>query len=199
MCCIFFNLLSHPDVLRKLQKEIDQYFPDGVDPIDFVLQAQMPYLDAVIKETMRLEPPAPMGSNRTPTPGGPGGWCGDHFMPEGTSIYLHLYSLHRNPAYFSPRTEEFWPERWLESEKQKGDPGFRLETYAFIPFSFGPTGCAGKNLAYLEMRFIVCQILKRFDISFMRGWDPKEWENKVADFVLLERGHLWVDIKARNA
>jgi cytochrome P450 len=126
----------------------------------------------------------------------------DSFISEGTNITLHSYSLLRDPRYFSPYPEDFWPDRWLAPECRKSlndvnkplDANIKvvLESQAFIPFSVGPRVCVGKNLAMNELRVVVASMVQRFDMKFADGYDPAQWTNELKDFFVLEKGPLSV-------
>jgi cytochrome P450 len=70
---------------------------------------------------------------------------------------------------------------------------------AFIPFSFGPANCVGKNLAYQEMRMVVCMLMQKFDMRFEDGFDVKSWEVNMQDYFLTTKGQLPVILTTRNA
>jgi cytochrome P450 len=63
-------------------------------------------------------------------------------------------------------------------------------TAAFIPFSSGPTNCAGKNLAYLEMRMAVAMIVQKFDATFEEGYNPETWYTDMLDYFVTMKGVL---------
>ena len=102
--------------------------------------------------------------------------CNVQVVPEQTQLSLHTYSIHRDARYFHT-PEAFLPERWLS----KGAPAGEHNTAAFIPFSYGPAGCVGKNLALMEMRMLVCWVLRRFRFSKAPGFEYEEWEEKIQD------------------
>lgn len=100
------------------------------------------------------------------------------FVPEGTEIYVPPYVLQRDPKNFSPRAEEFWPDRWLQktnSGSLKEDPSFVLNAAALIPFSHGPGMCVAKNLARQEMKMLVCLVLTRYDVQTVEGFNKDEF------------------------
>ncbi|KIM75269.1 hypothetical protein PILCRDRAFT_679651 [Piloderma croceum F 1598] len=95
------------------------------------------------------------------------------FIPEGKQVINHTYSLQRNPRYFSPCPDSFWPDRWLpEQDRHKipSDERFILDLIAFNSFSYGPANCVGKNLALLEMRAITCFIVQKFKFKAKEGF-----------------------------
>ena len=90
-------------------------------------------------------------------------------LPPGTEVSVSLYSLHHNEDAF-PDAFKFKPERWIPDEKA-GITIADIATYscAFVPFSTGPRGCPGKNLAYLEMSIVMAKIPFLADIQAAEG------------------------------
>jgi cytochrome P450 len=119
------------------------------------------------------------------------------FLPEGTGITVTPYCLHRDPRYFSPRPDEFWPERWLMGKTTERD--FILDLRAFIPFSYGPANCVGKSLAMLELRYVVTMLVRQFDASFQPGFKLETCENGLGDKFILSGGSLPVIISPRTS
>ena len=68
---------------------------------------------------------------------------------------------------------------------------------AFIPFSFGPANCVGKNLAMMELRGVTCAFMHRFDLTQAKGFDLDTWEPSLLDYGVTTRGQLWVQLKLR--
>ncbi|KAH8830807.1 cytochrome P450 [Flagelloscypha sp. PMI_526] len=163
---LFFLLLQHPEALRKLQNEIHAL--DG-EILTAARLASLPYLNACINETLRLFPSVPIQLSRTPVPGSPMTIAG-RYVPEGTTVYVSPMLLGRDPRYFSPYTDTFWPERWLN---RSSDLSSVHKTQAFFPFATGATGCVGKQLAYRVMRLVVAQLIQNFDFSLVEGCGRK--------------------------
>ena len=73
---------------------------------------------------------------------------------------------------------------------------------AFIPFSFGPANCAGKNLAMLEMRCVICALMQKFDMKFgVNGNDrdnSETWDEGLNDYFMFQVGKLMVRLTRRN-
>lgn len=117
------------------------------------------------------------------------------------------YTIHRDPANFSPYPDDFIPERWLHShgnekpsanaEKKRSTPQFFNSPNAFMPFSVGPANCAGKNLAMAEMRAVVTALVHRFDFRLADGYDSAEFRKNLRDFFIVQVGRLPVVVTER--
>lgn len=149
------------------------------------------------------------------------------WIPEGTAIVVAPYVLHRQLAYFAPDPDTFWPERWLHASSVKRTPkqfaaatdltantdvseaesassdaqstngDVRMNAAAFIPFSYGPANCAGRNLALVEMRMVVALLVQRFDMKFAAGYDPGSWNKAIKDWFVVKVGELPVTLTPR--
>ena len=114
-------------------------------------------------------------------------------IPEETQVALHTYSIQRDPRNFhSPDT--FLPERWFTT----GAPDGEHNTAAFFPFSYGPANCAGKNLALLEMRMLLCWVIRRFQFFKAPGVNYEEWEGRILDWFVVHQDPLLMSISPRE-
>ncbi|TFK52869.1 cytochrome P450 [Heliocybe sulcata] len=151
---IFFLLTTHPEELRLLQQELDPLPP--IDEISHSSLKNLPVLDGIINEALRLYPPVLSGLQRmTPKEGAV---IAGRFIPGDTVVATPTYVLHRDPRCF-PRPDEFIPQRW------SSEPELALRKDAFNPFSTGTFACVGKQLAMLELRTVVYMMVKSFDMS----------------------------------
>ncbi|KZP23056.1 cytochrome P450 [Athelia psychrophila] len=209
MSSLFWFLMCNPTVYNRLQNEIDSAFPPGENALDPSKHVHMNYLNAVINESLRLLPPVLSGSQRIVEKGGGAATFGSHIIPEGTAVFSHFYSVFRDPRFFSPLPDTFWPDRWL-SEGERTSPfsptikgpaniNVVLDRTAFTPFSFGPSNCVGKNLAIQEMRMVVCLMLQSFDMRFAEGYDVQRWEKDLEDRLITHVGKLPVVLTARKS
>jgi cytochrome P450 len=130
-----FYLAQNSQVLKKVTAEVRTKFPTFED-LHLEPLAQCKYLEAVLKEALRLYPPVPIGLPRS-VPGG-GAVIGGHFVPEGTRIQIPQLTSYRIKSRWV-NGESFVPERWLGDERYARD-----EKGAWEPFSIGPRGCLGK-------------------------------------------------------
>ncbi|KAF9565398.1 cytochrome P450 [Agrocybe pediades] len=200
--CYF--LMAHPTAYKRLQEEVDEM---GDNLYDATTQARMPYLNAAINEALRLLPPILNGSQRKLEVGSGGRMIGSHFLPEDNSAFVPTYTIQRDPRNFSPLSDSFLPERWLPAEQREAlepkifsNPNDYIHNLtAFLPFSVGPENCAGKNLAYLEMRMAMCTIISRLDMKFADGYDPKDWFVDMMDFFVTKKGVLPTNITPRKS
>ncbi|TEB33679.1 cytochrome P450 [Coprinellus micaceus] len=162
LTAILCFLLSERRAYNALKVELDEAFPnynvvDGWPEIEINSLGQLPYLNAVIDEGLRLVPAVPTQLQRAPEPGSGGKMLGDTqiFIPEGVAVNIPPFALHRDPRYFSPHPDSFIPERWLPIEAKGSAQQYTTDKEAFIPFSYGPANCAGKTLARIEMRYVL--------------------------------------------
>ena len=116
------------------------------------------------------------------------------YIPAGTQVYVPPFSLHRDPRYFSPSPDAFIPDRWLSSTGQSTSQS------AFIPFSYGPANCVGRQMAKQEMLMFASVLLQTFDFTFapsFEGEQARKWEEKRFDFLVTTRDPLIVRVKTR--
>lgn len=172
---MFHFLSKHPSVLARVQEEHESVFGPNITALPTILSSHpyilndLPLTLAVIKETLRLFPPA--ASIRAGQP--------DFFLSSSTTntrlptekclVWSDHHGLHHNPRYWV-RPEEFLPERWLVSE---GDPLYPVKD-AWRPFEKGPRSCIGQELAIAELKIILALTVREFKIEdAYEEWDLK--------------------------
>eukprot|EP01102_Stenamoeba_stenopodia_P011227 TRINITY_DN3433_c0_g1_i1.p1 TRINITY_DN3433_c0_g1~~TRINITY_DN3433_c0_g1_i1.p1 ORF type:complete len:460 (-),score=84.81 TRINITY_DN3433_c0_g1_i1:70-1449(-) len=132
-----YLLAAHPEHQDKVIKELDGVV--GKREITWDDLGKLEYLTAVIRETLRLYPPATMIVRNTLKDV----TICDYNVPKGTLAVISIYSIHRDPELW-PEPEVFKPERFINAEEK--------HPYAWIPFSSGPRVCLGAKFAMLEMK-----------------------------------------------
>ncbi|TLD14908.1 hypothetical protein PspLS_10792 [Pyricularia sp. CBS 133598] len=164
LCAATFLLLTHQDEKRQVTDELFKTF-SAESEIDTFSASRLRYLDAVVKESLRLFPPAPNALPRkTPSKGN---WVGDVFVPGNTILGLWQWTINRTKSNFAD-PHSFRPERWLGEERFASD-----HKDAFHPFSYGPRDCIGQKLAMAELRLILGRMLWRFEIELVP--ESKNW------------------------
>jgi len=152
-CAILYWMLKNPHCVKKLQVELDDAIPDGTAVPQFSQVKDLPYLDAVIKESMRIHSTSSLGLPRQVI--GTGVTVSGHYFPPGTVLSVPSYTIHHSTAIWGPDASSFNPERWSHlTERQKA---------SFIPFSYGPRACVGRNVAEMELALIVATVFRRYE------------------------------------
>jgi cytochrome P450 len=149
----WYALAQHPEVEALLHSEIDRVL-DGRTPTLHDLP-KLPYTDMVIKEALRLYPPAWILNGRTPLEDIE---VAGYTVPKGSLIFLSPYVLHRDPRYF-PEPESFKPERWTDGLEK------RIPRYAYFPFGGGPRVCIGNQFALMEARLVLATIAQHYKLT----------------------------------
>jgi cytochrome P450 len=152
----WYLLAQHPDVLAKLQAEADAVL--GKRAATVADLAALPYNEQVVKEAMRLYPPAP-GAARQPVEDVR---VGNYTLPQGALINVSIYAAHHDPALY-PDPERFDPERFTpEAEKAR-------HRYAYLPFGGGPRICIGNSFAMMEARLILATMVQHTAPELVAG------------------------------
>uniref|UniRef100_A0A8C9R063 unspecific monooxygenase n=1 Tax=Scleropages formosus TaxID=113540 RepID=A0A8C9R063_SCLFO len=147
-----YNLATNPDVMKKLQNEIDKVFPNKA-PVTYDEMMQMEYLDMVFNETMRIFPVAARLERVCKKTVEINGIT----IPKGTAVVIPTYCLHRDPDLWTD-PEVFKPERFSKENKESIDP------YAYMPFGVGPRNCIGMRFAIVLIKLAIVEILQNFNI-----------------------------------
>ncbi|KAL4173828.1 hypothetical protein KRP22_005775 [Phytophthora ramorum] len=127
--------------------------------------SQLVYLEAALKETLRLHPPVPMAPKYV---------VEDTTLSDGTfvkgksMIVLATYVMARMQEVWGPDAEVFKPERWIDPTTGKLIP---VSAYKFASFNAGPRMCLGMNLAMLEMKLVVAGLLSKFHVEVLNPED----------------------------
>ncbi|KAF2109469.1 cytochrome P450 3A3 [Lophiotrema nucula] len=159
-CALLYHCLNNPYVIEKLHKELDEALPDIDMTPTFAAVKDLPYLDAVIKETMRIHSTSSLGLPRV-IPPGTGITLSGHHFPQGVVLSVPAYTIHHSTKIWGPDADNFKPERWENpTEEQKN---------AFIPFSYGPRACVGRNVAEMELALIVSTVFRRYEFELRQG------------------------------
>ncbi|KAL8921692.1 MAG: hypothetical protein Q9208_005621 [Pyrenodesmia sp. 3 TL-2023] len=189
---IVLFIISTPAVYKKLQTEMDTAAHKHLLTGHFVRDSEardLPYMQACIKEGLRVFPPT-VGLMQKTVPAE-----GDVFngmrIPGGTKIGYCAWGLHRSKEVFGEDADVFRPERWLNVT---GDRLLEMNRVVDLVFGSGKYACLGKPVVFLELRKIIVTLFRQYDISLV---DPvKPLHNRCANGLFLQTD-MWVHIKDR--
>ncbi|KAK7422155.1 hypothetical protein QQZ08_009623 [Neonectria magnoliae] len=152
---LMYHVVRTPGVLQKLQAELDSAVPADTEIPSFEMVKTLPYLGAVVNESLRHHSSISLGLPREIPQGSQGLHLKGTYYPPGTVLSVPIYTVHHLQDVWGPDAREFKPERWEDvTPRQKK---------AFIPFSYGPRACLGRNLAEMELRLITATWARRYD------------------------------------
>ncbi|KAF5496836.1 putative sterigmatocystin biosynthesis P450 monooxygenase stcS [Colletotrichum siamense] len=173
-----YELSSNPQILARMRNELDRVFGQSAD-LDRVLEmiykggeevvGQLKYTSAVIKEVLRLHPPAATARYSPPA-------TGFHLvLPDGSRVcaddlmlYNCNYLIHRDPQVYGETKDDFVPERWLDASATDPQASAKFENghippSSWRPFERGPRNCIGQELANIEAKVILVVLVGRYD------------------------------------
>ncbi|XP_062348464.1 thromboxane-A synthase isoform X1 [Cinclus cinclus] len=148
-----YLLATNPECQEKVLQEVDKFSAKHMVP-DYQNVQELPYLDMVIAETLRMYPPAFRFTREAAKD------CvvlGQR-IPAGAIIETAVGHLHHNPEFW-PEPEKFIPERFTEEAKKEQHP------FAYLPFGAGPRGCIGVKMGLLETKMTLLRILQKFQFK----------------------------------
>ncbi|MFP1632702.1 cytochrome P450 [Zhengella sp. ZM62] len=146
-------IATHPDVARKLHEEVSGY--DSISPSDISVIMNLPFLDGVIKEALRLVPPAPIQRRKTHTDTEILG----HEIPVGSQMLISAWMTNRDAVLY-PDPDRFVPERWSSISRSP---------YQWLTFSAGPRRCLGIWFALAFLKTIIASVMARWQPEIPDG------------------------------
>ncbi|XP_050557104.1 cytochrome P450 4V2 [Spodoptera frugiperda] len=147
-------LARYPAVQEQVYKELVEVFGDSDRPVTAEDLPQLKYLDAVVRESLRLYPPVPVVVRKIEK---------DLELPsgitlvQGCGVLVHIWGTQRNPRYWGDDAEQFRPERFLDAPLQ--------HPAAFMAFSHGPRNCLGYQYAMMSMKTAVATLIRKYRVS----------------------------------
>jgi cytochrome P450 len=162
-----YMIQQHPRVEAKIRTELDDLFAgkDATSPLTLEQVGKLVYLEAAIRETLRLYPPAALNTREASVDTV---LSDGTFVRAGTRIGLSVYSLGRLPSVWGNDASEFKPERWIDP-KTRGI--ISVSPFEFMAFHAGPRSCMGASIAMLEMKLVAAKVLRAFHLDVLPGQD----------------------------
>ncbi|KAI6783989.1 uncharacterized protein J7T54_004535 [Emericellopsis cladophorae] len=161
---VMYYVLKHPDVYRKLKSELGKLELGRI--AQYSEAKALPYLDACVREAIRVHPGVSMMLERYAPAEGltlPDG----RYIPPFTKVGMNPFIINRNPCIWGNDPDTFRPERWLQQDDESGSAfAERTKLFNAADFSFGAGSrmCLGRHLALLQTYKIVAALVGRYDI-----------------------------------
>ncbi|HLK51651.1 MAG TPA: cytochrome P450 [Bryobacteraceae bacterium] len=178
-----WQLLSqNPQAEEKLREELDRVLGGRLPEISDL--PSLKYAEGVIKESMRLYPPA-WGVGRSVIQEFD---LAGYRIPAGSNVVMSPWVMHRDPRFFADPLQ-FDPDRWNREDSRK------LPRFAYFPFGAGPRQCIGASFAMMEAVLLLATIAQRFQLHLV-GAHPVE---PLPSITLRPKGEMWVRVRSRVA
>ncbi|XP_014022825.1 cytochrome P450 4B1 [Salmo salar] len=178
-----YSLACNPEHQQICRDEVISAL-EGRETMEWEDLSKIPYTTMCIKESLRLYPPVP-GMSRKITK--PITFFDGRTVPEGCLVGTSIFGIHRNATVWE-NPNAFDPLRFLPENSAKRSP------HAFVPFSAGPRNCIGQNFAMNEMKVVVAQTLKRYQLTE----DPMKKPKMIPRLVLRSLNGIHLKIKPVN-
>ncbi|KAG9447638.1 hypothetical protein H6P81_013766 [Aristolochia fimbriata] len=158
----FYLLTQAPNVLSKLQDEVDSVLGDRFPTIEDM--KKLKYTTRVIYESLRLYPQPPVLIRRSLE----GDILGNYPIKRGEDIFISVWNLHRDPAHWVD-ADKFNPERWpLDGP----NPNETNQNFSYLPFGGGPRKCVGDMFATFENVVALAMLVRRYNFQRAHGAPP---------------------------
>ncbi|OTF80009.1 cytochrome P450-like protein, partial [Euroglyphus maynei] len=181
-----YELAINPEIQDRLYEEVRSVLDKG-EPLDYEHVMRLPYIDAVISETLRHHSPASTLTRIASEP---------YHLPEcnytlqkGEMIRIPTFAIHHNPKYY-PDPDRFDPERFMPENRHKIVP------YTYLPFGGGPRNCIGMRFALSEAKLGLARMISQF--SFFKSPDTVDELRIMNSFVLLKTVPVHVGVRRRS-
>ncbi len=155
----WYLLAKHPDAVAKMREELDRVL--GVRSAVVEDLPNLPYLEMVVKESLRLLPSVWAYARQAQRDL----FIEGYEIKKGQTVTISHIAMGRNPKYYD-EPEAFRPERWTRELERS------LPRGAYTPFAGGPRVCLGKQFAMMEMRMILATLLQRVEPNLPEGFEP---------------------------
>nr|RBQ84127.1 hypothetical protein FVER53263_00415 [Fusarium verticillioides] len=186
---IILSLITNPNAYRSLIAEIRKVASSVSNPISWAQTQTLPYLQAVVREGLRMWPPvAGLGFKQVPPEGDT---VNGFFVPGGTQVGQGFYAVGRSRLVWGDDADVFRPERWLLADEDRlRDMIAALDTH----FGHGKYSCLGKPIALMEIHKAVFELFKRYDFAIFNAERPIKTQTSVFLFA----SDFWITIIRRD-
>ncbi|KAK7961769.1 uncharacterized protein PG986_002594 [Apiospora aurea] len=189
----FYLLGREIEIQHALAKEVRSTFHSYGD-ITSSSVLPLKYLEACLLESLRFFPSSNTGLPRK----SPGAMVDGVYLPKGVYCQTSFFATHRSDKYFHDPTS-FRPQRWLPADHPLYEIKFSNDNLnAFVPFRFGPRGCPGKEMAWLQGRLFIAKLIWKFDITKAPG-NNVDFEKDLPAYGFFVKPRLMMRLISANA
>uniref|UniRef100_UPI003B5C9B81 cytochrome P450 4C1-like n=1 Tax=Leguminivora glycinivorella TaxID=1035111 RepID=UPI003B5C9B81 len=179
-------LANNRDIQNEAAAEIKAVLADSNRAITMEDISNLPYLDRCIKESLRMYPPVHFISRKLSEDVR---LSNKYDVPAGVGCHISIFDLHHREDLY-PDPARFDPDRFLPEQCARRHP------YAYIPFSAGPRNCIGQKFAQLEMKLVLAEVLRRFELQPVTRPEDLSF---TADLVVRNKGPVYITFTNRVA
>ncbi|EKG18598.1 Cytochrome P450 [Macrophomina phaseolina MS6] len=197
MRSVLGHVLLHPKSYRRIQREIDEAYSahlaenEPQQEIPYTVLEKLPYLQACVKEGLRLHPSILWQLPRRTPPEGI--TIRGHYIPPSATVSMSPKAHNRCREIFGDDADEWRPERWIPGEGSSEESVREMNKFD-TSFGYGSRVCIGKNLALVEIHKFIFEVLHRFDVELLNKERP--WIVKSLWFSC--QTEMFVKLKARS-
>jgi cytochrome P450/NADPH-cytochrome P450 reductase len=185
LSCTIYALLKHPEVLKKAYEEVDRVLGPDVDAKPTYQQVtQLTYITQILKEALRLWPPAPaygIAPLQDEVIGG------KYKLKKNTFITVLVLALHRDPSVWGPNPDAFDPENFSREAEAK------RPVNAWKPFGNGQRACIGRGFAMHEAALAIGMILQRFKLI-----DHQRYQMRLKETLTIKPDGFKIKVRPRT-
>ena len=163
-------IIAHPEIQKRAQDELDAVVGRSRAPT-FADAPNLPYIVALVKESLRWRPPTPLGVPHTTTQDD---WYEGMFIPKGTMCLVNLWQCHRDPAAYGLDAANFSPERFLDEHGKLILGPVETHDDGHSTYGFGKRACIGKHAANDSLFIDMAIVLWAARLEHARGGNGEE-------------------------
>ena len=170
------EMIRKPEVMKRAQEEVREVF-NRRGSVDETFITEMKYLKSVVKETLRLHPPAPL----IPRESREKCEINGYEIPHKIKVVINTWAIGRDPKNWN-EAESFIPERFLDSSID-----YKGTNFEFIPFGGGRRVCPGMSFGVMDVEVPLALLLYHFDWKLPNGMEPEELDMNESYSVTVRR------------
>lgn len=162
---IMLLLATHADVQEKLYKQVSSVLNTNPDHVTEIEISQMPYLEQVIKESLRVLPIVQNIFRKTSAPLK----LKNFTVPTGSNLHIRIYDLHVNEKIWGEDAKDYNPDRF-EPERMTN-----IHSYAYVPFASGPRMCPGYKFLILSTKIMIIRLIMNYKLTTNIKFKDIKW------------------------